>query len=672
MLFFKLDGVVTNGCPDENTGSREKREKARDISIRSREFNRGLREDTFIFVSRLLDDIVTLGVIAPDPADIEKLAFSYLRAVRIESPEMNKEEITFYTLSHLLESACRQDYIDDDTEILERFGLDDLGSRFGRRVSFDEKLTECREKEKLYSDAGRFLSNETFLPELDRIYAGNGKMRASGHPVHYMIETDDRDIREGMPRILLSALYANGRLRSRRYCLLDFRPGEKFSATVYDSLYRSCDGGAMVVRYRSDDDSEGELASCGRETIETLCGAMRKYCHQVLTVFCLPRECTGSRDIFYENLGNTNIVELKEEFVYEERAKEFLKMLAADSGIRTDRELFGKIEPDKGYLAPELHDIFDSWYSWKLKTKIYPQYSGIDTVKKEVREAKPKGSAYDELMEMTGLSEAKKLIDRALKYYKAQKLFADKGMKADHPAMHMVFTGSPGTAKTTVARLFARIMKENGLLSKGNLIETGRGDLVGKYIGWTAPNIQKKFREARGSVLFIDEAYSLVDDRSGSFGDEAINTIVQEMENNREDTAVIFAGYPAEMERFLDKNPGLNSRIAFHIRFDDYDTDELCEIAGLIAKKKGLILDEGAVGKMAFVFDAARKDKDFGNGRYVRNVIEKAEMARTARLLDMDPESVTGRDVMTIRAEDIEMPEAIKADAAVGRIGFRI
>ena len=130
--------------------------------------------------------------------------------------------------------------------------------------------------------------------------------------------------------------------------------------------------------------------------------------------------------------------------------------------------------------------------------------------------------------------------------------------------MHMVFTGNPGTAKTTVARLFARILKENGVLSKGDLIECGRSDLVGKYVGWTAVQVKNMFKKAKGSVLFIDEAYSLCDDRSGSYGDEAINTIVQEMENNRDDMVVIFAGYPKEMNDFLDRNPGLRSRIAFH------------------------------------------------------------------------------------------------------------
>lgn len=371
---------------------------------------------------------------------------------------------------------------------------------------------------------------------------------------------------------------------------------------------------------------------------------MKKYRHQVLTVFCLPRECTTSKDVFYENLGNTSIVEFKEEFVSGECAKEFLKGLAKDRKIRTDKNLFERLEAEKGYLAPDLHNLFDDWYNNKLKTVVYPQYRDVVTAKCEVIKAAPKGSAYDELSHMIGLDEAKKMINQALNYYKAQKLFADKGMKNDHPAMHMIFTGNPGTAKTTVARLFARIMKENNLLSKGNLIEVGRGDLVGKYVGWTAPTIQKKFKEAQGSVLFIDEAYSLVDDRDGSFGDEAINTIVQEMENHRNDVVVIFAGYPDKMESFLQKNPGLRSRIAYHVPFSDYDTESLCEIAKLIAKQKGLKFTKDAFEKLYGLFDAARTGSDFGNGRFVRNVIEKAKMAQATRLLTMDFDSVGSED----------------------------
>ena len=236
--------------------------------------------------------------------------------------------------------------------------------------------------------------------------------------------------------------------------------------------------------------------------------------------------------------------------------------------------------------------------------------------------------------------------------------------------MHMVFTGNPGTAKTTVARLLAKILRDNQILSTGYYVEVGRGDLVGKYVGWTAKNVKEKFREASGGVLFIDEAYSLVDDRSGSFGDEAINTIVQEMENHREDVVVIFAGYPDKMEEFLKKNPGLRSRIAFHVPFPDYTVDELCGITHLYAEKKGLCITSEAEKKLNDIYTVASKNHDFGNGRFVRNMLEKATMAQASRLVKMDPDKVNASDLSRICGEDIEMPVIEKQRPKIKTIGF--
>lgn len=670
MQFYKFEGITAaEKWSEENDSRRIMREKVRKISMKTNDFNHLQQHRAYLFVNDASESTVTVGVIVKNCSNIIDLISGYLRTIEIELKETCLEEITFNTLRNMLGCASRNDYIRDDDEVLEQFDLDKLTGRYSRGITYGEKILDACDKKSVYEDAERFLTEDTFIPELNRIYAGSAKQNAVGHPVHYMIQTDDRETRKGMCRILLQALYANNRLHSKRYCFLDFRPGESFSSMIYDCLYKSAVGGAVVVRYLANDDTEDDYADCGRDTIETLCEVMKKYRNQVLTVFCLPRECTASKDIFYENLGNTSIVELKEEFVSGECAKAFLKGLAKDRKIRTDKKLFERLEDEKGYLAPDLHNIFDDWYNNKLKTAVYPQYRDVATAKREVIKAAPKGSAYDELSHMIGLDEAKRIINQALNYYKAQKLFADKGMKNDHPSMHMIFTGNPGTAKTTVARLFARIMKENNLLSKGNLIEVGRGDLVGKYVGWTAPTIQKKFKEAQGSVLFIDEAYSLVDDRDGSFGDEAINTIVQEMENHRNDVVVIFAGYPDKMESFLQKNPGLRSRIAYHVPFSDYDTESLCEIAKLIAKQKGLKFTKEAFEKLYGLFDTARTESDFGNGRYVRNVIEKAKMAQATRLLTMDFDSIGSEDITTIASGDIELPKA-STKPKTKQIGF--
>ena len=233
----------------------------------------------------------------------------------------------------------------------------------------------------------------------------------------------------------------------------------------------------------------------------------------------------------------------------------------------------------------------------------------------------------------------------------------------------MIFTGDPGTAKTTVARLFARIMADNGLLSRGHLVEVGRADLVAKYVGHTAKNVKEKFSLARGGVLFCDEIYSLVDDRRGSFGDEAISTMVQEMENHREDVVVILAGYRDKMEQFLDTNPGLRSRIAFHVPFANYNVDELLEISKFIAQKKGLTLSLDAAEKLGEIYRRTCSAKDFGNGRFVRNCIEKAKMNMATRLMSMDIETLTDKQCTTLTKDDIEAPRIGDAERSK-TIGF--
>ena len=575
MQFYKVIATLTNEkWTEENNDRRVMQQRTRRIARKSDEFNQLQGGKTYYFISDIGNDEVTVGIIDSGTGDKTKQIRAFFKSVDIAAKEFDVDEITFSSMRNLLSCADRNDYIGDDDEVLEKFELDRINGRYVRGIEYGENLLdEITCKEELLAKANELLANDTLTPELERIYSRKTNAKAFGHPVHYMIETDDRDTRKALSRTLLQALFDNHRLQSRRYCFVDFKPGQDFSKLVYDVLYKSCVGGAILVRYLANDDSEDDdYASSEFETIGTLCETMLKYRNQVLTVFCLPRECEKSKKIFFDHLGTTGIIEIKEELADEDRAYDYLKMLAVKNHIRTDKKLFSGFERDKLYLPGELRVTFDEWYNNKLKTSVFPQYKDLSVCRKEAVKEEAKGSAYDDLQEMIGLSDAKGVIKKALNYYKLQRVYKDKGLKQDRPAMHMVFTGNPGTAKTTVARLFARIMKENGLLSKGQLVEVGRGDLVAKYVGWTAKTVQEKFRAAMGGVLFIDEAYSLVEDRGGSFGDEAINTIVQEMENHREDVVVIFAGYPNEMEKFLDKNPGLRSRIAFHVPFANYNT----------------------------------------------------------------------------------------------------
>ena len=672
MLFYKVNAMLEDEkWAEENNDRRIKQERVRLLAEKAEDYNSHDKKGNFCFIAGI-DDSILCGIISYESIDAVKSSQSFFKYLGIATDTPVVNEVTFNTIRNMLSMADHNNFISEDDDVLEQFELDKIGGRGFHTIDYGENLLNNKgNKALLYKTSKELLARETLGPELDRIYFGKPNCKASGHPVHYIIETDDRDTRKSLYRTLLQALYDNNRIKSRRYCFLDFKPGQSFARIVYDAIYKSCTEGAIVVRYMAHDDSDEDnnYANSEMETISAICEAMIKYRNQVLTVLCFPRASEKTKAMFYENLGSMGIVEIKEDLADTENSIGYLKMMCKDCHIRPDKKLYKDLEPEKKYLPDELRKMFDNWYNSKMKTSVYPQYKDIAVCCKEAKKEVSRGNGYDELNKMIGLIEAKSVIEKALNYYKIQRIYKDKGVKQDRPAMHMVFTGNPGTAKTTVARLFARIMKENGLLSKGHLVEVGRSDLVGKYVGWTASIVKSKFKTAMGGVLFIDEAYSLVDDRGGSFGDEAINTIVQEMENHREDLVVIFAGYPEEMERFLDKNPGLRSRIAFHVPFADYNADELCKIAGLIGKDKGVILTDEALGKLNTIFEDARQHTGFGNGRYVRNVIELSKMNQASRIAQMNDTDLTLKELQTLDISDIEAPP-IKMGKPKPAIGF--
>ena len=306
------------------------------------------------------------------------------------------------------------------------------------------------------------------------------------------------------------------------------------------------------------------------------------------------------------------------------------------------------------FRASDIHQISDKLYSDSLKNKIYPAYQKVDYFNISEDE-KNKDDAYHTLQKMIGLTEQKETLEKITASFKVQKMRAEAGLTRCKPSRHMCFTGNPGSAKTTVARLFADILSKEGILETGRFIECGRADLVGKYVGWTANIVQKKFRQAKGGVLFIDEAYSLVEHWAGSYGDEAISTIVQEMENHRDDVIVIFAGYNDKMKAFLDRNEGLLSRIAFHLNFPDYNSQELVDILKLMAENKGYELTDDVLEECRKIFDKACGKENFGNGRFVRNLLEQAEMKQAQRIFKAsDGKKIAKEQLIHLSVEDFK------------------
>ena len=240
-----------------------------------------------------------------------------------------------------------------------------------------------------------------------------------------------------------------------------------------------------------------------------------------------------------------------------------------------------------------------------------------------------------ELDSIVGLAEVKNYVRDIAKNVQAQQRRKAQGLKVAEVNMHMIFTGNPGTGKTTIARILAKYLKAIGALRGGQLVEVTRADLVGRYVGHTAPLTNTVIQSALGGVLFIDEAYSLYRGGEDSFGLEAIDTLVKGIEDNRGDLVVILAGYTKEMQLFLSANSGLASRFPNQIEFPDYTGEELYRITLSIAKSKGYILDESCKEPLINWYDAqqAADAATNGNGRMARNVLEKAILNQARRLV---------------------------------------
>lgn len=255
--------------------------------------------------------------------------------------------------------------------------------------------------------------------------------------------------------------------------------------------------------------------------------------------------------------------------------------------------------------------------------------------------------------ELVGLAPVKSRIRDIAALLLVDKLRKERGFTANAPSLHMSFTGNPGTGKTTVASRMAEILHRLGYVRKGHLVAVTRDDLVGQYIGHTAPKTKEILKKAMGGVLFIDEAYYLYrPENERDYGQEAIEILLQVMENNRDDLVVILAGYKDRMDRFYESNPGMSSRIAHHIDFPDYSVDELGTIASLMLDQMQYRFDSEAKDIFQSYIERRMAMPHFANARSVRNALDRARLRHASRLLAR-PEQVDDDALVTITAPDL-------------------
>ena len=339
------------------------------------------------------------------------------------------------------------------------------------------------------------------------------------------------------------------------------------------------------------------------------------------------------------------ISKLAAEIVEEDCRSASIALLKRISQTMDDPE---KTEAKKAAIL--VHSSLIEFYGYLTIQEICKQKENVDEDARTLQEL------LDELNTLVGLEKVKNKVQDLIVYQKIQKLRREKNLHSAKNTLHLAFTGNPGTGKTTVARIVGRIYKQIGLLSKGHFVEVSRTDLIAGYQGQTALKVKKVIEQAKGGVLFIDEAYSITEnDHSDSYGRECLTELTKALEDYREDLVVIVAGYTDPMKKFFASNPGLKSRFNTFIEFDDYSPNELDEILIDMCKKNDYVLKKKKKEKIHGYFEqqTISKDENFANGRLVRNLYDDLVMSHARRVISMANPGTA--DLSTLKAEDFTL-----------------
>ena len=707
MLFYKATFYCyrTAGKSEDSTADKSRRTIDSILLHRGdyryiRNYNEMLRKavaswTTFCFVVDCKEDVhgftVAFSVRAKEDAPCLLAAVQKTLMTSSEEADIELQEITLQDVVGLHDVTEHNYSLNNISEPIREFiknTFHGFRATFLPNSNFKDIMPEVSgySCNKIQHLSKTYFPDSLFCKEIERIYSTKNPKQYFGIPVHYDFCFSNSKAGNELILLLFQALYNNNRLLGQRITYISLLLMDLDEESVWKGLDKLCEvsQGTMIVFDLTDKEDilrkqrrplNGSVAvsDLDRESADKLCRLMEKY--QRSTQFVLLE--APQQDMFHKALeaADTNLPMLRfaEQVGDLASALDYLHFLLGECNIKefVPSDWQSLLTPQDSYTAEDIQIDFNFWYSRALQENVYTAYRGCC---EKNNEQNSRIDSYAKLQSMVGLTDIKRVIDRILSDFRIRKLRLDAGLKCESKSLHMLFTGNPGSAKTTCARLLAGILKERDLLQTGEFVECGRSDLIGQYVGWTAKIVKDKFRKARGGVLFIDEAYALNSD--DHFGPEAINTIVQEMENHRDDVIVIFAGYPEPMEDFLKANEGLRSRIAFHLNFPDYNAEEMTKIFAMMLKEQGYICTTDFLDKSRNLFSEAVKHKEFGNGRFARNLLEQTVMKQSARLIrlnegtDAPSQPLHRKDLITLIADDLALESVTNYRVEKPSIGF--
>lgn len=510
--------------------------------------------------------------------------------------------------------------------------------------------------------------SDSLLEELKRVCAGKKHSEALQSlklPVHYVLEGNSSKQLNSVTKDLIDCLYEKGRVKSRLIFTYDI---DKINNSIFynhalveygainNELVEAISGHVIVINYGRFDRNEKYNRNL-YEALTNFVTLLKPYLNNTQLIFVLPEGSSEIRRLL-QNLFDVPLVLIKKnkETKVSLEARSMLieqaECLATENGETLDDSFEAFLDEclEAGVFS-DIKDIYSKWSFKKLIKTKYPQYQPfLETLDKK-RNSIGQSDALGELDSLIGLSSVKQSIHRVIDRAKMEKELERRGISHQNYSMHMVFSGSPGTGKTVVAKLFGQIMKDSGILKEGRVISISASSIR------SMTNFSNIIESAYGSVLFIDEAYTL--------GPDAVAELIAQMENHRDELIVILAGYSRHMQALLGSNPGFKSRIGEEIYFPDYSEQELLEIFKYMVVHRGMTIDDEALSCARDIFARIGKAGDQGNARYVRQIFEKVESNQKIRLFNSfdDVSAIPDEELIKIDVSDFNDVAPLAHDA---------